>query len=217
MAAYRGDRARTYDRRWRTFTERTQAATLGLVDVAALRRLPEQLGRPLRLLDVCCGTGRLLDALARRLPEAEMDGVDASPDMLAQAKRLLDYRPNVRLLRAVAGPGECANLPYAPGRFDLLTCANALHYFPNPAVTLAGFRRLLESAGQLVLEDYTRRAAPFPWPAFEWLIRRVDPGHIRAYTLAEAGAQCDQAGLRVTRAVTFRIDWLFRGWALRAE
>ncbi len=121
---YSGRRARHYNTRWRTFTKRTLAEALAVIDEARLRRVPEQLGRPPRVLDVACGTGVLLRKVLDRVPDAEAYGVDASADMLAQARAALDNRPHVRLERAEVGAGETAGLPFAPQTFDLITCTN---------------------------------------------------------------------------------------------
>src|SRR5215467_10691729 len=68
---------------------------------------------------------------------------------------------------------------------SLSTCSNTLHYFPQPAPTIAGFKRLLAAEGQLVLEDFARHEASFPWRAFDWLLRQSDPDHVQAYSLTE--------------------------------
>jgi hypothetical protein len=52
---------------------------------------------------------------------------------------------------------------------------------------------------------------------FEWLIKRVDPQHIRAFTLEEAQSLCHQAGLQVMTAKHFSIDFLWQGWAINAH
>ncbi len=52
---YTGGQARRYNARWRTFSEKTLAETLAMIDVTALRSVPERLGRLPRLLDVACG------------------------------------------------------------------------------------------------------------------------------------------------------------------
>ena len=222
FSAYRGRQARSYNRVWRRFTRVTLDHTLALVDDAALMALTaNRAGQPLRLLDVACGTGALLTRLLERFPLAEATGVDASADMLAEARRALDALPDARgrstrLLVATLAAGPTAGLPFAPASFDLITCSNALHYLPDPVGALAGLRALLAPGGQLVVEDYARRAAPFPWAPFEWLIRRVDSGHVRAYTCAEAGAFVASAGFAIAASETFAVDWLWQGWALRA-
>lgn len=216
-SSYTGWRARSYDRWWGTYTARTVTPTLEMIDLALLRQEPERLGRAPRMLDVGCGTGVLLRRLLEWLPTLEAEGIDASADMLQQAQATLRAWPQVHLFQAEVGPGPQAGLPYAPGTFDLITCTNLLHYLAAPSPTLAGLRQLLAPAGQLVLEDYARRDAPFPWRAFEWLVRRVDVGHVRAYTLAEAESLCLHAGLRIASERAFPITWLWQGWMIRAQ
>lgn len=75
---YTGEKARSYNTRWRTFTEKTIAATGEMIDVTRLRQVQEQLGRKPRVLDVACGTGVLLRHLIEVLPDVEAYGVDAS-------------------------------------------------------------------------------------------------------------------------------------------
>ncbi len=157
-----------------------------MVDVAALRSVKTREGRPPRVLDVACGTGIFLSQLLGLLPDLEAYGIDASADMLAQARARLYGLPQVRLERVEVGTGERAHLPYAPGTFDLITCTNALHDIPDPVGTLVGLRRLLAPGGQLVLEDFARREPPFPWRAFERLVRLVVGRPVHVYTLAEA-------------------------------
>src|SRR5216683_4645112 len=119
-------------------------------------------------------------------------------------------------IRFTPSAGEMGGLPYAPETFDLITCTNALHYVAEPGRALAGLRRLLTLEGQLVLEDFARRTSPFPWAAFEWLMKQIDAQYVRAYTLKEAQALCSQAGLDVVCGNVFSVDWLWHGWVLRA-
>jgi len=215
---YAGRHARSYDTRLRAFTERTLSEALAMVDVAALRGVPERAGRLPRVLDVACGTGILLRRLLGLAPEIEAYGIDASADMLAQARTALDgFSQRVRLEQVELGTGEAATLRFAPGAFDLITCTNALHAMPDVVGALVGLRRLLAAGGQLVLEDFARREPPFPWGAFEWLVRRVVGRQVHVYSLAEARSLCQQAGLQIADEKTFCIDWLLHGWSVRAH
>ncbi len=146
----------------------------------------------------------------------EVYGVDASADMLQQAGAALKDLPHVHVEQAEVGAGETANLPYAPGMFDLITFTNALHDLQEPGATLCGLKRLLAQDGQLVLEDFARRERPFPWAAFEWLMRRVGGERGHAATLTQAQALCEQAGLRVDCSKPFTVNWLWHAWVLRA-
>ena len=184
---------------------------MAMIDVAALQRVPEQLGRPARVLDVACGTGLLLKQLLECVPDMEAYGIDARADMLA----LKDW-PGVRLERAEVNSDGTANVPYPPSTFDLITCTNALHDMADPAALLSGWGRLLAPGGQLVVEDFARRRPALLWAMFEWLMRWIEGGHGHAYTLAEARALCAGAGLDVVCEQVFTIDWFWHGWTLRA-
>jgi ubiquinone/menaquinone biosynthesis C-methylase UbiE len=187
-----------------------------MIDVAALRFVPERLGRRPRILDVACGTGILLKQLLALVPGVEAYGVDASADMLEQARMVLKGQQHVHLECMQIVTDKTANLPYPQETFDLITCTNALHEMPEPAGMLAALRRLLATGGQLVVEDFARREPLFLWAAFEWLLRRIQGSSVRAYSLAEAQALCQQAGLLVASEKVFKVDWLWHGWVARA-
>lgn len=213
---YTGRRAQHYNARWQTFNEKTLGEALAMIDMAALLGASRQPGRSPRVLDVGCGTGILLSRLLMQVPGVVAYGVDASEDMLAQARIALQGGPHVHLERMQVGEGPTADLPFPQENFDLITCTNVLHDLPQPAATLLGLRRLLTPRGQLVLEDFARRVRPFPWRAFEWLLSQIEGSPVHAYTLSEARSLCAQAGLDVAQWKAFEIDWLWRGWAVRS-
>jgi SAM-dependent methyltransferase len=135
-----------------------------LTDVLALDRTGT-------LLDVGCGPGSLTLPLAPRVESAV--GIDADPDMLAEAARLADLRGihNItwRRLRAEQLP---AGLP--PVR--LITLAQSFHWMDRPRV--AGILHdMLEPGGALVHvsaetyagADHEEPGAP-PWSGIERLV-----------------------------------------------
>ena len=185
-----------------------------MIDVTALRSVSERFGRLPRLLDVACGTGIFLRLLLAQLHAAEVYGVDASEDMLAQAQAALKDQPLVHLERVKIGRGEKAGLPFAEETFDLITCTNALHDLPEPVATLSGLKQLLVPGGQLVVEDFARREPAFFWSAFEWLLQRLEGNQVHAYTLHEARSLCLKAGLNIAQAKVFKVNWLWHAWAL---
>jgi len=196
---------------------RTLSEALAMVDVAALRRVKMREGRLPRMLDVACGTGIFLSQVLGLLPELEAYGIDASADMLAQAQvRLLRF-PQVRLEQVEVDVSRRAQLPYAQGTFDLISCTNALHGLPNPVGTFVEVRQLLAPGGQLVLEDIARPSPFFLGRTFEGVARLVIGRPVRIYTLAETQSLCRHARLDLESSKVFSIDWRMRGWALRAR
>lgn len=91
--------------------------------VAALDRLVSThlCGVPSRLLDIGCGTGAVLSALAGRYPATQLCGVDLAFNMCLQAAG--KFRDAAQL---VNGDAEC--LPFRDGSFDLIVSASTLQW-----------------------------------------------------------------------------------------
>lgn len=70
---------------------------------AILESLPFEYEQPFHLLEVGCGTGRNLQKLQKRFPEARLSGMDVSADMLGQARRRLKSKPGIILLEQPYG------------------------------------------------------------------------------------------------------------------
>lgn len=185
-----------------------------MIDVEAIRRQAREYGRAPRLLDVACGTGRLLSCLYQQFPDAELYGIDGSQDMLLQARQRLSAMPALRLEHVIIGSGEQARLPFPADKFDLITCTNALHDLADPANFLTDLVRLLAPGGWLAIEDYARRSSAISWRFMEWLALRIEGSQGRVLTLAEAEKLCKQAGLHIARSQVFVIDKIFHGWAI---
>lgn len=213
---YVGKHATHYNNIWQAFLHKTLEATYAAIDIEELQLCSQKQPVPLRFLDAGCGTGLLLKRLAHLFPAAELYGIDASPDMLIRARQLLQGYPNVHFHTARLSESMETELPYPPAFFDLITCTNVLHYLQQPVAILKSFRKMLSGQGQLVLEDYMLRRRPFPWQWLEWAIRIYDPEHIALFSQSEAQSLCQQAGLHVTIAQTFPLDFVCQGWVVRA-
>jgi ubiquinone/menaquinone biosynthesis C-methylase UbiE len=112
------------------------------------RELRSKPGRR-RILDVACGTGRLLYQLGRAFPEQQLCGIDLSPYYVARARELLLGRD----VELTAGNAEA--LPFADESFDAVTSVFLFHELPLRARqnVLREMRRVLVEGGLLVLED----------------------------------------------------------------
>lgn len=96
------------------------------------------------VLDLACGTGRLLPFIAKSC--SEVVGLDISGGMLAVSKRKSRGFQNIHLVL-----GDVENLPFREGVFDVITCSRAFKFFPSPLKALTEGRRSLKTGGKYVL------------------------------------------------------------------
>jgi SAM-dependent methyltransferase len=138
-------RATTYEDGWRGQMHRDIAdrtATLAASNTGASR-----------VLDVGCGTGLVLRAMAAKLPSAEvLTGVDAAPAMIevARARAADDTSDRSRLSFELA---MAEQLPFPDASFDLVVSAVSFHHWHDQAAGLAECHRVLAPGGRLVLTD----------------------------------------------------------------
>jgi ubiquinone/menaquinone biosynthesis C-methylase UbiE len=109
------------------------------------RRMLPQAGA---VLDVGCGTGRLLRAARPGYPAAELVGVDLAGQMVAAAMAVTPSGLRIRYVQARA-----ERLPFPDARFDLVFATMALRHWADPPVGMAEVARVLRPTGMLVLAD----------------------------------------------------------------
>jgi ubiquinone/menaquinone biosynthesis C-methylase UbiE len=103
-----------------------------------------------RLLDVACGTGRVLQQLATAHPAFRFHGVDLSPYYVKAARARLADVAEVSL--AVE---NAEHLPYVDAHFDVVTSVYLFHELPRNARrnVVREMFRVLRPGGLVVLED----------------------------------------------------------------
>lgn len=97
------------------------------------------------LLDVGCGTGFLIEQLSR-LKEAKYFGLDLSENMLEVAN-------GKRIKGAVFVQGMADNLPYENESFDVVTCIQSFHHYPEQDKAMKEVLRVLKPGGMYLLSD----------------------------------------------------------------
>lgn len=118
--------------------ERTRPA----VDLAGRIEITE----PKRVLDIGCGPGNSTAVLKRRFSNAEIMGVDNSPNMLEVASK--EY-PDVKF-RLVDASCELNTL--GENEYDVVFSNACIQWLPNHSALLANMMKLLRSGGVMAVQ-----------------------------------------------------------------
>ena len=118
------------------------------------------------VLELAAGTG----AIAKHIVNAaaHIEATDASPEMIAEAKR---DNHSAKLYFSVQ---DMFHLPYAEESFDVVIVSNALHIVPQPEKALQEIKRVLKDDGVLIAPTFTHAENSFS-------------GKVRAFFMKLAG------------------------------
>jgi SAM-dependent methyltransferase len=148
-------------------------------DLLARYRFLGDLERRPRLLDVGCGTGASLKALAEF---GEVVGVDRSREALQFCRQRAPYRLALAL-------GEA--LPVADDSVEVITALDLLEHIQDDAAAVRDFARALRPGGVLLV---TVPACPLLWSEHDEAL-----DHLRRYRAARLRRILQESGLRVER------------------
>lgn len=144
------------DRSWRRHTARR---------LAQLLRKPEA-----RVLDLCCGTGDLLLALAAHGIQSPL-GADFCRPMLAVARsKFARHRVSAHLVEA-----DALQLPFPTGAFDAITVAFGFRNLANYRAGLAEMLRILRPQGLAAILEFSHPRRPLLARLYRWYSRYVIP------------------------------------------
>jgi len=121
---------------------------------------------PHTIADLATGTGDLARAMQKKLPHAEVTGVDFLPEMLELARR-----KGVR--RVVLA--DAMKLPFDDGSFDCVTIAFGLRNLENCSAAVAETWRVLNARGHLLVLEFSLPTTPILRAAYRFYLHRCLP------------------------------------------
>lgn len=131
-------RARTYDESWiQPFFEAVHRTMLDLV--------PDQPTGFRTIVDVGCGTGRLLRKVGARWPDAQLVGVDPAEGMVEVARQMT---PGAKFHVATA-----ESLPLPDASVDIVFSSVSFHHWSDQPAGLREIGRVLRRGGYLCIAD----------------------------------------------------------------
>ena len=153
-------------------------------------------GEALRILDIGCGTGAMLDELTAF---GSVVGADFSEEALKFSR---ERRQSLPLVRA-----DVRCLPFASDTFDVITAMDIVEHIDNDKAAMQEIRRVLKPGGRLFMTV----------PAYMSLWSEHDEAlhHYRRYTAPGVKDLAQRTGLSVERlsytvTTLFPAIWLYR-------
>ncbi len=114
------------------------------VHQAVLSRIPAGF-TPQNILDIGCGTGRLLRRMHDRWPTATLTGIDLSEKMVAQARK---YTQGISIYQASA-----EHIPIEDAHIDLASSTMSFHHWSDQVLGISEIFRVLRKGGIFILAD----------------------------------------------------------------
>jgi len=125
--------------------------------LAAMPQLAADLARGGRVVDVHCGGGRWLVAMARRFPAVQLVGVEFEADSVARARATVGGEGLADRIEVRHGK---ATDPGKAGEYDLVYFQYALHQLTDAAKVLAAAWAALRPGGRILVLDWPLPSGP---------------------------------------------------------
>ena len=122
--------------------------------------------RQRRIADLATGTGDLALALQKKMPDAEIVGVDFLSEMLDLAQR--------KGVRQVV-LADAMNLPFDDASFDCVTIAFGLRNLENWGAALTEMSRALRTSGRLLVLEFSLPTTPILRAIYRFYLHRCLP------------------------------------------
>src|SRR5215813_11097885 len=121
---------------------------------------------PHTIADLATGTGDLARAIQKKVPHAELTGVDFLPEMLDLARR----KGVQRVILA-----DAMKLPFDDASFDCVTIAFGLRNLENCSAALTEMWRVLNANGHLLVLEFSLPTTPILRAAYRFYLHRCLP------------------------------------------
>jgi len=124
------------------------------------------------VLDLGCGTGRLLSMIANQYPNATLHGVDGTPEMIHKSRERLK--------------GRCALIQadlndYIPQhQYDVVISTTVLHHLDDPEIHLQTIQNALKNNGHAFISEFAIDTLPLKLANLWW--KYSQPAHKQAWS-----------------------------------
>jgi ubiquinone/menaquinone biosynthesis C-methylase UbiE len=159
--------------------------------------LLEMAGHPpiAQALEIGCGEGAGMAAIARTLQPATLDAFDLDPEQVARAKERLQSRS---LAAGRLWTGDAERIEAPDETYDAVFEFTILHHVPNWPQALREIARVLRPGGHFLFEELSREFFYETGP-LGWSLRRyTDHPWVQMFDWSAFEEGLDAAGLKLT-------------------
>jgi 2-polyprenyl-3-methyl-5-hydroxy-6-metoxy-1,4-benzoquinol methylase len=150
--------------------------------------LTDQLAKGIRVLDVGCGSGRIMRRLAELYPNSRFTGIDLSPEAIGTARGEASQK-GLRNIEFIIRDLSDFDNTAEPEAFDFITTFDAIHDQAKPLNVLKGIHRALKNDGLYLMQDirgssYVHNNIGHPIGTFLYTVSTM---HCMTVSLAQGG------------------------------
>ncbi len=102
-----------------------------------------------RVLDIGCGTGKLIFDIASQIGDGYIEGVDYSSTMVSIARR--KNKQHIKNGKVKISEGDFGKLPYMEDSFDKVCSVNTIYFWPDPEYAARKIACILKPGGIFVV------------------------------------------------------------------
>lgn len=169
------------------------------------------------LVDIGCGSGKLIIQIAEHFDNLTLIGVDIAEDMIALAKENSLKKGQRDKIEYKIGTAE--ELSFSDDSIDFIISTLSLHHWSNPLIIFQEIYRVLKENGKFLIFDFRRDSRKFFYGLFRFATKVVIPkalkkvkeplGSISAsYTTLEANQLLKQISFQKVDIMPY-LAWFF--------
>jgi ubiquinone/menaquinone biosynthesis C-methylase UbiE len=107
------------------------------------------------ILEIGCGTGRLINEISKELETGKIDGIDFSNTMASIA--IKNNKKNIREGKVNIQNADFDKFPFDENYYDKIFSINTIYFWENPDFTVSKILRLLKPNGTLILGFHLKK------------------------------------------------------------
>jgi len=146
-----------------------------------------------KLLEIGCGSGRILASIRERDKKINLTGIDLSAEQIRLAKQVNKGRE----ITFVQGDGQ--KLPFKANSFDYVIFFDFLEHIDHPKQALSEIQRVLKKGGHLHFVCPAERQSVY-WASMKLFGRHFKEqtgGHVQQYTRKQLAEMVKNAKMKV--------------------